>query len=146
MTDSEYFYKDNLNFIHFTNLYALQSIISNKNLRLYNLHNFNDPREYSFAGNLLSFNAENKQDAKDNFFLLSMCHSEILSSRTPTGIEFNMWRLYGNNGKGLAIELNFDGSQPISWKDYFLGNVHYGASSKTNLKELNKLLRELESN
>lgn len=146
LAGSEYFYNGNLNFIHFTNLYALQSIISDRNLRLYNLHNLNDPREYSFAGNLQSFNVENKQDAKDNFYLFSMCHEDILSSRLTTDIEFNMWRLYGNNGNGVAIELNFDRSHPINWKDYYLGNVHYGAASKTNLKELNKLLRKFESN
>jgi hypothetical protein len=145
LVDSEYFYKGRLNFIHFTNLFAIQSIISDKNLRLFNLHNLNDPREYSFAGNMITFNNENKVDAKDNFYLLSMCQTELLTSKITTEIEFNMWRLYGNNGYGVAIELSFDENQPINWKDYFLSKVHYGSASKTNLKELNKLLLKLES-
>lgn len=145
LSESEYFYKGKLKFIHFTSLIAIQSIITERNLRLYNLHNLNDPREYSFAGNLLAFNKENKKDAQDNFYLLSMCQTELVTQSNLTEIEFNMWRLYGNNGQGIAIELNFDESQPINWKDYFLSNVYYGASFKTNFKELNKLLKELDS-
>jgi len=45
---SEYFYKGRLHFIHFTNLIAIQSIITDRNLRLYNLRNLNDPREFSW--------------------------------------------------------------------------------------------------
>jgi len=145
LSNSEYFYRGKLNFIHFTNLFAIQSIITDRNIRLYNLHNLNDPREYSFAGNLQTFNTDNKIDAKDNFYLLSMCNTDLIESNTTTEVEFNMWRLYGNNGQGIAIELNFDENPPINWKDYFLGKVHYGASSKTSLKELSKLLRKLES-
>lgn len=143
LSNSEYFFKGKLNFIHFTNLFAIQSIISERNLRLYNLHNLNDPREYSFAGNLITFNHENKIDAQDNFYLLSMCQPELLTNSTE--IEFNMWRLYGSNGQGIAIELSYEESQPLDWKDYFLGTVQYGAESKTKLKELSKLLKQLDN-
>ena len=145
LSNSEYLYSEKLNFIHFTNLFALQSIITDRNLRLYNLHNLNDPREYSYAGDMLTFNDENKKDAKDNFYLLSMCRTNLVTSRKTTDTEFNMWRLYGNNGHGIAIELNFDESPPIHWNDYFLSEVYYGTTSRTKLKELNKLLLELES-
>jgi len=142
---SEYFYKRRLHFIHFTNLIAIQSIITDRNLRLYNLRNLNDPREYSFAGDLITIDADRRKDAKDNFYLLSMCETSLLTNNNTTEIEFNMWRLYGNNGQGIAIELSFNESPPVNWKDYFLSKVLYGASSKTNLKELNKLLTELEN-
>ena len=145
LINSEYSYKGKLNFIHFTNLIAVQSIITERNLRLYNLRNLNDPREYSFAGDLITLDKDKRKDAKDNFYLLSMCKTELLTSRATTEIEFNMWRLYGNNGQGIALELNFDESPPIKWHDYFLSSVHYGASSKTNLKRLNTLLKQLEN-
>jgi hypothetical protein len=143
LSKSEYFFKGKLNFIHFTNLFAIQSIISERNLRLYNLHNLNDPREYSFAGNLITFNKENKIDAQDNFYLLSMCQPELLTNSTE--IEFNMWRLYGSNGQGIAIELSYAECPPLEWKDYFLSTVQYGTESKTKLKELSKLLRQLDN-
>ena len=145
LKDSEYFYKGKLSFFHFTNLIAIQSIITDRSLRLYNLRNLNDPREYSFAGDLITLDKERRKDAKDNFYLLSMCNTTLLTSNMTTEIEFNMWRLYGNNGNGIAVELNFDKSNPINWKDYFLSKVIYGASSKTHLKELNKLLSQLEN-
>lgn len=145
LINSEYSYKGKLNFIHFTNLTAIQSIISERSLRLYNLRNLNDPREYSFAGDLITLDPERRKDAKDNFYLLSMCKTDLLTSSSTTEIEFNMWRLYGNNGQGIAIELNFEKSNPIKWKDYFLSKVHYGASSKTNIMVLNKLLKQLEN-
>ena len=142
---SEYFYKGRLRFIHFTNLSAIQSIITDRNLRLYNLRNLNDPREYSFAGDLITTDADRRKDAKDNFYLLSMCEKSLLTSKDTKETEFNMWRLYGNNGEGVAIELSFDESQPVNWNDYFLSKVLYGASSKTNLKGLNKLQSQLEN-
>jgi hypothetical protein len=141
---SEYFYKGRLNFIHFTNLIAIQAIITDRNLRLYNLRNLNDPREYSFAGDLVTIDAGSRNDAKDNFYLLSMCETSLLTSKTTREIEFLMWRLYGNNGQGIAVELSFDENSPVKWKDYFLSKVYYG-TSKTNLKALNKLLTQLEN-
>lgn len=143
LSNSEYFFKGKLSFIHFTNLFAIQSIISERNIRLYNLQNLTDPREYSFAGNLITFNNENKIDAQDNLFLLSMCQPQLLINSPE--IEFNMWRLYGSNGQGIAIELSYEENKSINWKDYFLSDVQYGASSKTMLKELSKLLKQLDS-
>ncbi|HMV07486.1 MAG TPA: DUF2971 domain-containing protein [Cyclobacteriaceae bacterium] len=140
---SQYCYKEKPKFIHFTSLDKLKSIIRSKSLRLYNLHNLNDPREYSFAGDLMEFNAANRADAKENMFLLSMCKTDIL--RGPLGDEFNMWRLYGAYGKGVCIQFDFSMNKLDCWRDYFLSKVFYGASSKTNLKELNKMLSKLEN-
>lgn len=141
LSNSEYYYRGTSHFLHFTSLLAIQSIVTEKNIRLYNLNNLNDPREYSFAGDLITFNKEDKTNAKNNIFLLSMCQMELLNS---TETEFNMWRLYGANGQGVAIELNFEESPSQNWRDYFLSKVHYGSNSKTNLKELNKLLKQLD--
>lgn len=105
---------------------------------MYNLYNLNDPREYSFAGDLLTFNADNREDAKKNMFLLSMCMTEILTMHTQ--YEFNMWRLYGGNGTGVAIQLDFSKNPLTAWKHYYLSQVFYGGNSRTNLMELNALL------
>lgn len=143
-SQSQYYYKGkSLEFVHFSTLDAVRAIVSSKVLRLYNLYNLNDPREYSFAGDLLPFNAENKVDAKVNMFLLSMCKTDIL--RGPTQYEFNMWRLYGKNGDGIALHLDFSLNPLSNWKDYYLSEVYYGSFSKTNLKELNKALIKFEN-
>jgi hypothetical protein len=139
ISKSRYYYKkEPIEFIHFSTLEAAKAIISSKKLRLYNLYNLNDPREYSFAGDLLTFNAENREDAKQNMFLLSMCRTDILTR--PTQYEFNMWRLYGGEGTGVGIQFDFSHNPLITWKDYYLSEVFYGASARTKLKELNSLL------
>lgn len=140
LRNSQYYYEENVNLIHFTNLEALKSILKSKVLRLYNLNNLNDPREYSFAGDLLTYNRNNRDDAKENMYLLSMCKTDVLT-RHPQ-FEFNMWRLYGDYGNGVAIELSFDNSRLGELKDYYLSQVFYGASSKVKLKEVSKLLHK----
>lgn len=143
LRNSDYFNDQKLKFVHFTNLHALQSIISERCVRLYNLNNLNDPREYSYAGDLLFFNYINKKDAKDNIFIFSMCEEEILT-KDSTEIEFNMWRLYGNNGFGVAIIFGFEINPSINWKDYFMSTIHYGAKSRIKLKEFKDFHKELE--
>jgi hypothetical protein len=144
ISKSQYFYKKKpLEFIHFSSLEAVQAIVSSKKLRLYNLYNLNDPREYSFAGDLLTFNAENREDAKRNMFLLSMCKTEIFTRHTQ--YEFNMWRLYGRSGTGVAIQLDFSESPLATWKHYYLSQVFYGSHSRTNLKELNSMLIKFQN-
>lgn len=138
LQNSRYYYKENANLIHFTNFDSLKAILKSKVFRLYNLNNLNDPREYSFAGDLLTFNKKNREDAKQNMYLLSMCKTDVLT--THPQFEFNMWRLYGNYGKGVAIELSFDSSKIAELKDYYLSEVFYGASSRANLKKVSTLL------
>ena len=140
LRNSQYYYEENANLIHFTNLEALKSILKSKVLRLYNLNNLNDPREFSFAGDLLTYNRNNRDDAKENMYLLSMCKTDVLT-RHPQ-FEFNMWRLYGDYGNGVAIELSFNNSQLGELKDYYLSEVFYGASSRVKLKEVSKLLHK----
>jgi hypothetical protein len=139
VSKSQYYYnKKPLEFVHFSSLEAIQAIVSSKKLRLYNLYNLNDPREYSFAGDLLTFNAENRDDAKRNMFLLSMCNTDIFTRHAQ--YEFNMWRLYGGNGAGVAIQFDFSENPLRNWKHYYLSQVFYGANSRTSLKDLNSLL------
>ena len=146
--NSEYFYKgkgDDLSFIHFTNLASLQGIITNKNIRLYNLNNLNDPREFSFAGNLISFDETDKNDAKSNFYLLSMCNKNIFYKSNTFQNEFNMWRLYGNDGQGVALELDFNLSDPQNWTDYYLNEVYYGSASTNNFMKIGDQLKKLKN-
>ena len=144
LINSEYFYDKETRFVHFTSLNALQSILSEKCIRLYNLNNLNDPREYGYAGDLIFFNYKNKKEAKENIFLLSMCQKDILDEGS-TEIEFNLWRLYGNNGFGVAIILNFECNSLQSWKDYFLSKVHYGSTSRSKIKDYNDSIKKLEN-
>jgi hypothetical protein len=146
LNNSEYFYKEKPNFLHFTSLIALESIITNGHVRLYNLHNLNDPREFSFAGNLLTVSDSGRKEAKDNFFLLSMCKTETVTSKVSTQNEFNIWRLYGDAGKGVSIEFSFSQNPAIDWVDYHLSSVYYGSESKTKLKLIHSFIKKHENN
>jgi hypothetical protein len=143
LKDSQYYYKGKPEFIHFTSLLALESIIQSRSIRLYNLFNLNDPREYSFSAKLFDYTNKNENEARTNMFLLSMCNSDILA-RNKAKEEFNMWRLYGQGGYGVALELGFTHCELELWKDFYLSKIFYGASSKSKLADLAQILSNLE--
>ncbi len=117
---------------------SFTSILQERSLRLYNLRNLNDPREFVFASNLLLANEKKIEDAKDNLFIMSFCESNILKNLSS---EFNMWRLYGQQGKGLGIVFSI-ANEPENWNDFHLSKVYYGTNERSNFK---KLLDELEN-
>lgn len=131
LEDSPYFYKAE-GLAHFTSLSSLLSIINSNTIRLYNLHNLNDPREFSFAYNLFKSSEEEIIDAKDNLFLMSFCDLGIFDDNNA---EFNMWRLYGDDGNGIAIEFSIV-NKPNLWSDVILSKVYYGEETCFSFKEL----------
>jgi hypothetical protein len=150
LSKSDYFYINKLKFIHFTSLDALVSILNNKCLRLSNLNKLDDPNEFLFASQSINISENHKNDAKENTFIMSMCESSIISNKNSI-TEFNMWRLYGANGLGVAIELDYNNNNPIEWHGFNLSKVFYGGDKieKFNkialfLEELNKDLPRLE--
>jgi hypothetical protein len=143
LLNSEYYYDGELQFVHFTKLSSIQSILSEKHIRLYNLNNLSDPREYSYAGKLNLFNSKIRLNAKENIYILSMCKEQVLRDKN-IGFEFNLWRLYGDNGFGVAVILGFSQNKPSNWKDYFLSKIHYGASSREKLVRINDLIKKYE--
>lgn len=107
-------------FIHFTSLRALHSIINENALRLYSLKNVNDPNELShFIGNLLP--TERLQNIQANTYILSLCATGVLNEENI----LNLWRLYGNEGWGVAIEFDINFGGYTSDNGYFLGKVIY---------------------
>lgn len=88
-------------YVHFTNLKALFSIINEGSLRLYNLNNSNDPKEFEHnLNNIEDLSDFNFSKYKSKVHLLSLCNSNILNSKNI----LNMWRLYGDGGYGVAIK------------------------------------------
>jgi hypothetical protein len=135
---SPYFYQKK-SLVHFSNMSSLISMLQEKSIRLYNLHNLNDPREFTFASKVFNFNESIINDAKDNIFLISFCELGILKDSTP---EFNMWRLYSLNGKGLAIIFSIL-NNPIDWKDFHISKVFYGSNQRNVFVKLLDLIEDL---
>jgi hypothetical protein len=126
-----YFY-NNKTIVHFSNIPALISILQEKAIRLYNLHNLNDPREFTFSSRLFGLDDEVVEDARTNIFLISFCEREILSEVKN---EFNLWRLYGQNGKGIVIVFSIH-NNPIDWRDFHISEVFYGTRKREVFNEL----------
>ena len=137
---SSYFH-DGGSVVHFTNLYALNSILSEGLIRLYNLHKLNDPREFTYASKVFNLTQSKKSDAKENFYLISFCDSRLLNEVTS---EFNMWRLYGDNGKGVAVKFSID-NDPLHWRDFHMSDVKYGHDNRNLFAQLSKLSQEISN-
>lgn len=138
LVKSPYFYKPPA-VVHFSNIFALNSILQERTVRLYNLHNLNDPREFTFASKVFNLRSELIEDARDNLYLISFCEQKILNSTTD---EFNMWRLYGQNGRGLAIVFSI-ANDPINWRDFHISKVIYGADQRQKFVKLLDLIDQL---
>ncbi|MFB6340843.1 DUF2971 domain-containing protein [Saccharicrinis sp. FJH62] len=135
---SPYYYEQK-QVVHFTNIFALNSILQEKAIRLYNLHNLNDPREFTFASKIFDLSDSVIKDAKDNLFIFSFCEENILNNSSD---EFNMWRLYGKNGKGVALVFSVQNSLD-EWNDFHLSKVSYGVDQR---RKFMQLLRFLNAN
>lgn len=92
-------------FTHYTNLRALISILKNKNVRLYDLTNANDPYELKLVGEHISDDLTINR-LKRNTFTLSMCSVDEAEEM------LDLWRFYGHNGEGVAIVFTFPNEAP----------------------------------
>ena len=137
---SSYFHTEK-HLTHFTSLENAIKIIESKTLRFYNLRNLNDPREFTFAGRYSKDSPQLFEDAKDNMFIMSFCRKNILN-KLKSKDEFNMWRLYGNNGKGAAMVFSIV-NDPMEWEDFHCSKINYGASKRTVIKRFYEALDDL---
>ncbi|NOZ35677.1 MAG: DUF2971 domain-containing protein [Chlorobi bacterium] len=138
LKNSPYFYKKT-SVVHFSNFFAINSILNEKSIRLYNLYNLNDPREFTFASKIFNLKDEKIKDAKSNQFIISFCERVILKEFSN---QFNMWRLYGQNGKGIAIVFSI-ANDPAKWIDFHISKVIYGSDLRQKFFKLLKLINQL---
>ena len=84
----------------------------------------NDKGETSYADKYVGYGsyATSTESTKENndCFILSCCEVNMLDNLT-------MWRLYGNDGKGVCLEYEVDMSK-IDNKEFFFAPVSYGVS------------------
>lgn len=119
---SDYFYSGHLEFIHFTSQNKLKSIIKSKHLRLFNLSGQNDEEEFKFAARVLGIRDKYHEISRRRIYSLSMCNVDILNDLT-------MWRLYGENTKGIGLKLKIT-NDPIQWMKFHLSKIYYGEIEK----------------
>lgn len=124
-----------LQFIHYTSLLSAMNILNSGNIRLYNCLNLNDPSEinYLLKNSPINFTEKEVEKYKREHFILS---GSIYKSKNDE--EFNLWRLYGDQGKGVGIVFEVD-NKIGNWGSVFLHNVVYG----TNNEQYEKIIKFL---
>lgn len=115
--DTSYFYTEEKKFIHWTSVQNLMSIINNREIRFYNLHNSSDSEEFRYSAEHLPIEKSHIDHLKKYLYTFSFCQaSEINNS--------DLWNTYGNNYKGVAIEFEIV-NDPGLWERFMLSKVYY---------------------
>jgi hypothetical protein len=108
-----------LQIIHYTNIQSYCNIINSQLIRLYDCNNLNDSREIELGLKRIGFQTEEKwiEDLKRFHFIFS-------ASEYKGKDDFNMWRLYGDNGFGVALVFEIDENFQ-KWNGIHLSKVSY---------------------
>lgn len=75
--NTPYFYTDEMNFIHFTSIDNLLSILNNREIRLYNLHSSKDENEFHYAAKELGLQENEIEFAKTIITLIHFAKKKI---------------------------------------------------------------------
>lgn len=117
-----YFYQGDLNFVHWTSINNLFSILNNREIRLYNLFNSEDEDEFLYAANVLGLEPGQIEHLKKYYFAFSFCKLEDLSNQ-------HLWNNYGNVYKGVAVQFSIE-NNPLNWDDFMISTVYYNVPEK----------------
>jgi len=108
----------------YTSLNSLFLAIRDGNHVMCSITCMNDKGETSYADKYVSYgafaNSTSTIRENNDCFILSCCEEQMADNLT-------MWRLYGNDGKGVCLEYDVDTSK-VDNKEFFLAPVSYGVS------------------
>lgn len=136
LKDTKFYYDEENDFIHFTSIEALFSILNSKHLRLYNLLNMDDKYEMDYALKALSFiDAVDINKTKEGIYILSMCSSSVILNEEPKKKKHLLWKLHGRDGKGIIIRLKIE-NDLSSWYNYYLTKCFYSLDNFSPIAEL----------
>ncbi|WPP49317.1 hypothetical protein [Catalinimonas niigatensis] len=139
---TKYHYTITKNFIHYTSVSGLLSILREGKIRLYELHSLDDPQELSYSTKrVLAETIDQTQldKLKRAIFSLSMCEVEEEKENLK---DFNTWRLYGSDGYGAGLVLAMEGDNYIEQ----ISKVFYYEHELDDIKKLVNLSDEFMIN
>ncbi len=132
LKDTPFYLSSENDFIHFTTLDTLYSILNTGFIRLYNLNNMDDKLEMEYAIKELNFKGT-AEKAKEELYCLSMCSfAKIFAEKTK---EHLLWKLHGRDGYGVIIRLKIENN--LKWYFYHLTEVYYGIDKFSSVKKFN---------
>lgn len=121
----------------YTTLNSLFLTMKDHNHVMCSITCMNDKGETSYADKYVGYGAfaNSSKTVKENndCFILSFCNEEMSDNLT-------MWRLYGNDGKGVCLEYDVD-SLRIDNEEFFFAPVSYG--DKQNEHPVLDLIRDI---
>lgn len=128
------FYSDETEFIHFTSIEGLTSIINSKCFRLYNFQNMDDVQEMSWASKMLKFTEELKNEDKEELYCFSMTSQSIIRDLSKKHL---LWKIHGRDGKGILLKLKIV-NDPLSWYNFHLVKVLYNHEEAKAIAYINE--------
>lgn len=124
-------------FIHYTSIENCISIINEGRIRLYNINYLKDPNEYNYLSSFFKNSYCPNKEILNHMHIFSMCEYKDSNSEN-----FDLWRLYGKEGKGAALVLEVDGENMKYWESLCIGKVDYNPDIK-KISLLNDKCNEL---
>lgn len=125
--------------VHFTSVPVLLSILRESAVRLYSIDHMDDPTEFLYAAEFSGFNKDwNLDRLRSQLFAMSF----VLFKGDDTDEQLDHWRLYGHDGRGVAIVFKEEGNTQHHWINYHLSRIHYDAES---LRPYDKLTERLDA-
>ena len=103
----------NKKLLHFTSLNSLKSILESQSLRFSNFNSFKDEKELLLAADeIFQISDLESKKAKRGLFALSL--TELEEDDVKGNYNYH-WKNYGNNYKGVALELEIH----HQWRVYY---------------------------
>lgn len=116
---TQYYYQKSKEFIHFTNIKNLMSLIDSKCIRMYNMINSMDEGEYKFVGDILVYSDNYIKFKKERLFTFSFCETKELFNK-------KLWQCYGDGFQGAAVKFSFM-NDINEWEKFHLSDIKYGS-------------------
>jgi hypothetical protein len=134
--NSQYYFDEKREFIHWTSVQNLLSIINQREIRFYNLQNSKDSEEFKYAASQLNIPDDLIEYSKNFLYTFSFCKSIEIDNAY-------LWNTYGREYQGVAIEFEIMNS-PDMWDNFMLAQVYYELPNQLiTLKEkLEDLIKE----
>lgn len=128
------FYSSEKEFIHFTSIEGLTSIINSKCFRLYNFQNMDDVQEMAWASKMLNFKEELKNEDKEDLYCFSMTSQSVIKDLSKKHL---LWKIHGRDGKGVLLKLKI-ANNPLSWYNFHLVKVLYNHQEAKAIAYINE--------
>jgi hypothetical protein len=124
--ESDFYINSGTELSHFTSLKSTISILSDSKIRMYSLSGLDDPNELKHIDDVISMlekkNLSDIEYNKENFYIFSAADKSFIDK--DKAIEFNLWRLYGNDGWGIELVFKYIDSHENVY-NCFLSKVFY---------------------